>query len=386
MSTHAETASKIVAASTGVFRRALNGEPLAVPPIWLMRQAGRYHAHYRQLRARHSFETLCREPALAAEVAMGPMRDFDFDAAILFSDLLFPLEAVGFGLSYEDGPPKLDGTVTMDRIARLRPLEEALPRLAFQRDALRATRAQLPADKGLLGFVGGPWTLFVYAVEGTHSGPLARAKASPDLYRAFADRMVPLLLENIRLQFEGGADAIMIFDTAAGELLPEVFQRDIAPDLKTMAGAFPKRLGYYAKGLRPAHLAFRDAARRRFVDDLAGLGLDPHWDLARALRHRPGPGFVQGNFDPALLRLTGAALDHAIDAFLAPLVALDANVRRGWICGLGHGVLPGTPEDSVRTFVTRVRDHFGRSQGPKVPGSQGPTVSGSQGPVPSEGP
>ena len=104
------------------------------------------------------------------------MRDFDFDAAILFSDLLFPLEALGFGLSYDDGPPRLDGSLTFDRVAQFRPLPDALERLRFQGEAMHATRARLPADKALLGFVGGPWTLFVYAVEGTHAGPLSRAK------------------------------------------------------------------------------------------------------------------------------------------------------------------------------------------------------------------
>jgi uroporphyrinogen decarboxylase len=331
-----------------------------------MRQAGRYHRPYQELRARYSFDALCRRPELAAEVAMGPMRDFDFDAAILFSDLLFPLEALGFGLSYDDGPPKLDARLTFERIAGFRPLGEALARLTFQQEALQATRALLPADKGLIGFVGGPWTLFVYAVEGTHAGPLAHAKSSLDLYRAFADRMVPLLVENIRLQFDGGADVVMIFDTAAGELAPEVFREAVGPDLAALTSAFPRQLGYYAKGLRAEHLRPRTSelgpqaagAGRLFIDDLAGLGVDKDWDLAGTLGTQPRVGFVQGNFDPQLLHLTGEALERAIDRFLAPLLPLDAEARRGWICGLGHGVLPGTPEASVRTFVRRVREAF----------------------------
>ena len=104
---------------TNSFRRALAGEAQRIPPIWLMRQAGRYHRPYQELRQQHGFEDLCRVPELSAEVAMGPIRDFDFDAAILFSDLLFPLDALGMALSYDDGPPKLDGPLTPDRIARL---------------------------------------------------------------------------------------------------------------------------------------------------------------------------------------------------------------------------------------------------------------------------
>jgi uroporphyrinogen decarboxylase len=342
-----------------LFLRAVRGETVPVPPIWLMRQAGRYHRPYQALRARHSFETLCRDPSLAAEVAMGPIRDFDFDAAILFSDLLFPLEALGFGLSYDDGPPKLDGPLTPARLERFRPLDEALSRLRFQGEAMRATRALLPADKGLLGFVGGPWTLFVYAVEGTHAGALTRAKASLDLYRAFADRVVPLLVENIRLQFDGGADVVMIFDTAAGELAPDVFRDVIAPDLEAIAQAFPGRLGYYAKGVQAEHFSNGRFGIGPSADGAwAGVGLDMRWDLAKALVG-PRRGFLQGNFDPVTLQLTGEALDRAVGGFLAPLRELDPAVRRGWICGLGHGVLPGTPPESVRTFVRSVRQTFG---------------------------
>lgn len=334
-----------VTTRTGVFARALRGEALAVPPVWLMRQAGRYHSHYQRLRARHSFDALCRTPELAAEVARGPVADFDFDAAILFSDLLYPLEALGFGLSYDAGPPKLDGTLTFEFIERFRPLAEAVARLDFQRQAMTLTRAQLPSDKGLIGFVGGPWTLFVYAVEGTHAGALAAAKSAPELYRAFADRMVPLLVENIRLQFSGGADVVMLFDTAAGELSSDEFARITGSDLEAIARAFPGRLGYYAKG--------RTHARGPF----AGYGYDASWDLAEVLR-RPRTGFVQGNFDQRLLTRSGAELDTALDAFLAPLQVLTPEQRRGWICGLGHGVLPPTPESSVRTFVARVRETF----------------------------
>jgi uroporphyrinogen decarboxylase len=334
------------------FHRALAGEPQPVPPIWLMRQAGRYQRSYQALRQQHSFEALCRVPELAAAVTLAPVTEFDFDAAILFSDLLFPLEALGLGLSYASGGPVLDAPLTPDRLRTFRSLDDALPHLLFQKDAMAASRAAVPAGKALLGFVGGPWTLFVYAMEGTHAGPLARAKASPHLYRAFAERIVPLLCENIRLQFEGGADVVMVLDTAAGELSPAMFRSQIAPDLLTIARAFPSRLGYYAKGSHPSQMpSLADGP-------WAGWGVDARWDLASALADRPVRGFVQGNFDPALLLLARGDLDPAIAAFLEPLRRLDLAARRGWICGLGHGVLPGTPEDHVRRFVGAVREAF----------------------------
>jgi uroporphyrinogen decarboxylase len=334
------------------FQRALAGEPQAVPPIWLMRQAGRYHRAYQELRRRHGFEELCRVPDLAAEVAMGPIRDFDFDAAILFSDLLFPLEALGMSLSYADGPPKLDGPLDRDRIASFRTLDEAVGRLQFQPDAIAATRALLPADKGLIGFVGGPWTLFVYAMEGSHAGAMRIAKSSWSLYRRFAERITPLLHRVIANQLGAGADVVMILDTAAGDLPPSYFHREVAPQLTGLAEAFANRVGYYTKAGHPA--LFGDAMG---AAPWAGIGVDSRWDLT-ALLKRPGRGFVQGNFDPAWLFLPEPVLSAALAEFLDPIAALDLNDRRGWICGLGHGVLPGTPESAVQTFVSTVRRRF----------------------------
>lgn len=335
------------------FQRTLDGDAVGVPPIWLMRQAGRYHRPYQALRLQHRFEDLCRVPELAADVAMGPIRDFDFDAAILFSDLLFPLDALGMALSYDDGPPRLDGPLTSARIAGFRPLAEALPRLQFQGDAVTATRGMLPADKGLIGFVGGPWTLFVYAMEGSHAGPMRIAKSSWELYRGFAARAVPLLREAIAMQLNAGADVVMILDTAAGDLPPSYFHRDVAPDLCGLARAFPKRVGFYAKASHPAQFAppMSDAP-------WAGFGIDSRWDLASILAERRRQGFVQGNFDPAWLFLPPSDLNRALSDYLRPIVALDDDRRRGWVCGLGHGVLPGTPEVAVHTFVETVREVF----------------------------
>jgi uroporphyrinogen decarboxylase len=335
---------------TNAFQRALAGEPQQVPPIWLMRQAGRYHRPYQELRKRHRFEDLCRVPELAAEVALGPIRDFDFDAAILFSDLLFPLEALGMSLSYDAGPPKLDGPLDQQRITRFASIAEAAERMQFQADAIAHTRAMLPAEKGLIGFVGGPWTLFVYAMEGSHAGPMRVAKSSWALYREFAARVTPLLRTVIERQLNAGADVVMILDTAAGELPPSYFHREIVPDLAHLALASPRRVGYYTKAAHPAHYGTAMAAA-----PWAGIGVDSRWDLARLLAEPGRTGFIQGNFDPAWLFLPEADLQSALTSFLDPIAALSETGRRGWICGLGHGVLPGTPEPAVRAFVETVR-------------------------------
>src|SRR6266446_5407678 len=236
------------------FQNALARRPQSVPPIWMMRQAGRYHRHYQELRQKHSFMDLCKQPELAAQVALGPVMDFDFDAAILFSDLLFPLEALGMGLDYTDRGPQLGWQLNPETLAQLHSIEDAWPHLLFQGDAMQATRELIPSDRSLIGFVGGPWTLFVYAVEGSHKGSLATSKSLLSLFPKFCEVMVPLLARNIELQLNNGAELVMIFDTAAGELPPGVFRTMVVPQLQEMTRKGPSRIGYYSKGTQPAHL------------------------------------------------------------------------------------------------------------------------------------
>ncbi len=342
-----------MAIANPLFQKACAREAQKVPPIWMMRQAGRYHAHYQNLRAQHSFMDLCKIPELAAETARGPIADFDFDVAILFSDLLFPLEALGMGLSYLDGPPKLGWHLDAENLSNLRSLEEALPHLAFQKAALQATRSVLPRDKSLIGFVGGPWTLFSYACQGSHSGGLQETKAKMDLFEPFMKSLLPLLIENIRLQKEGGAEVVMIFDTAAGEVSAQLFTELILPQLEKLAAAFPAFLAYYSKGTLPDHFKFQSP------QSWVGFGFDHRWDIKKRLEES-AHGFVQGNFDQSLFFLETASYKKELDRYLAPLLELSPEKRRGWVAGLGHGVLPKTPETHVRYYVDRVRDVFGR--------------------------
>lgn len=330
------------------FQNALARRPQSVPPIWMMRQAGRYHRHYQALRQKHSFMDLCKQPELAAEVALGPVMDFDFDAAILFSDLLFPLEALGMGLEYTDQGPRLGWNLNAKSISRLRSIDDAWPHLLFQGEAVRATRDRLPADRSLIGFVGGAWTLFVYAVEGSHKGTLAASKRLLALFPEFCEVMVPLLTRNIELQLSNGAELVMIFDTAAGELPPEVFRTMVVPQLKLMTTKDSARIGYYSKATQPAHLRHSLFTGGK----LGGVGVDYRWEMVEALKMFP-EGFVQGNFDPALLLCDKVELQRRLAGYLEPLKDQE---REGWVCGLGHGVLPGTPEENVRLFVQTVRE------------------------------
>jgi uroporphyrinogen decarboxylase len=326
------------------------------PPVWMMRQAGRYHRHYQNLRAKHSFMELCKTPELAAEVAWGPVQDFDFDVAILFSDLLFPLEALGLGLEYTDQGPKLGFQLTSETIKKLIPWPAALKQLEFQKEAVRLTREKIPAQKSVIGFVGGPWTLAVYAVEGSHAGNLIQSKKQPQLFRDFSEILLPLLIENIRLQLDGGAETVMIFDTAAGELSPDDFQNAVVPLLKKMAEAFPGRLGYYSKGTQPAHL-LSAKGESLLSAPWAGVGVDHRWRL-KEFFPLSQKGFVQGNFDQSLLHLPAKEFEIRFRDYLKPFQELSGEQRAGWVCGLGHGVLPKTPEDNVRRFVQIVRESF----------------------------
>src|SRR5437764_625578 len=256
------------------FQNAMARRAQSTPPIWLMRQAGRYHKHYQALREKYSFMDLCKRPELAAHVALGPVLDFDLDAAILFSDLLFPLEALGMGLEYTDAGPQLGWKLTSQTRSRISDIDEAWPHLLFQGDAVRETRALLPADKSLIGFVGGPWTLFVYAVEGTHKN-VERAVKELKLFEQFCDTLVPLLIRNIESQLANGAEVVMIFDTAAGELAPEVFKDTVVPQLERLALSFPSKLGYYSKRTNREHLSHSLFTGGTW----SVIGVDHHWDL-----------------------------------------------------------------------------------------------------------
>jgi uroporphyrinogen decarboxylase len=337
------------------FGNALRGNPQKTPPVWFMRQAGRYHAHYQALRRQHSFMELCKQPKLAAQVALGPIEDFDFDVSIFFSDLLFPLEAMGMGLTYTDTKgPELGWHVdSLDAVRRLRPADEAIEGLRFQRDALDATRRVLPPSKSLIGFIGSPWTLFTYAIQGRHAGSLAEVKAKLALFPAFCDVLVPLLERNIELQFEGGAEIVMVFDTAAGEIPPGLYRELVIPQLERLAHSYRGRLGYYSKTTQSSY--FGDAIWTNGT--FAGRGVDHRWDLPQELRERR-PGFLQGNFDEALLFTTPAEFESLVDRYLEPFTKLSPEQRAGWVCGLGHGVLPKTPEANVRRFVQKVRETF----------------------------
>ena len=333
------------------FSNAVAKKPQSCPPIWMMRQAGRYHPPYQKLRKDHSFIELCKKPKLAAEVAMGPMEDFDFDVAILFSDLLFPLEGLGMGLDYNPGPSLGWHLSEFDDLKKMNSQSQVMETLAFQKEAVAETRKVLPEGKSLIGFVGGSWTLFVYAVCGSHKGSLIEAKTRLELFKAYNEIMVPILKENIQMQLDGGAEVVMILDTAAGELSPGVFNDYVVPSLIEISKAQPGRLGYYSKASTAAHLE-----KLWKESQFSGFGYDHRWDLAKFFSK--SPGLTQGNFDQTMLFLKPDEFERELHKYLEPLKALSPEERAGWVCGLGHGILPKTPNENVHSFVRIVRETF----------------------------
>lgn len=337
-----------------LFQNALQKKVQQTPPIWFMRQAGRYHKHYQALRAKYSFETLCREPELAAQVALGPIQDFDFDVSILFSDLLFPLDALGMGLSYSDVGPKLEQSLNTGFQIKNFNLEESLSQLSFQAQALKLTRQMLPTNKSLIGFVGGFWTLFVYAAEGGHAGSLIPAKSLFPKSPEFINILCKLIEANIDMQLKAGAEVVMVFDTSAGEISSLFYKTHIAPKLIQWAHQFPGRLGYYSKGTQPSFFG-----QDFILAPWAGRGVDHRWSIAETLvSARQNHGFIQGNFDQALLFQDTQNFTQNLKTYMDSLKELSQEERAGWVCGLGHGVLPKTPEQHVKLFVETIRKEF----------------------------
>jgi uroporphyrinogen decarboxylase len=325
-------------------------------PVWFMRQAGRYHSHYQAIKKNSDFMTMCKDPQLACEVTLGPIEDFKFNAAILFSDLLFPLEQLGFGLSYKSGPPTLEWHLeSIEDVKKIKPIESARKFFAFQGEACKLLREKLPKDVTLLGFVGAPFTLYTYAVEGSHSGNLVSAKKGlyDGRFEQFTKILIPELLEEMLIQAENGAQAIALFDTAAGELSPQDYKELVVPKISALVKSFkeksPKtKLIYYSKHTQPQHIKVLD------LTHIDVIGVDWRCDLVEIQKLLPPHVFIQGNFDPSWLHLNWDLLEKKANAYYDDLRARGLDFSR-WVAGLGHGVLIQTPEENVRKLVKLIQ-------------------------------
>ena len=334
------------------FSNAINKVPQKVPPIWFMRQAGRYHSHYQGLRKKHSFVELCKQPELAAEVAMGPINDFDYDVAILFSDILFPLESLGLKLDYKPGPT-FENLLTPDSLKNLDSSDKIVDDMKFQSNALSITRDALSENKSLVGFVGGPWTLLSYGTGIKNETNIDDLHKNEFYEKLLYDVLIPALYQIIEMQLKSSAEIVYMFDTNASQLQSNYFIGKYIEEIKEgIFSAFPNQVAYFCKE-NPILVDPKSNLKYQ----LAGMVYGENEGLETILPKLES-GFLQGNFDPKNLLLPEKEFQFEVDNFIKIFRNLSDTERSGWVCSLSHGVLPKAREDNVRYFIEKVRSNF----------------------------
>ncbi|MEX2653258.1 MAG: uroporphyrinogen decarboxylase [Acidimicrobiia bacterium] len=320
--------------------RALQGQPLDRPPIWFMRQAGRYLPEYRELRSRYTFDQAMRSPTMAAEITLQPIRRFPLDAAIVFSDIMAPLTAMGVEVDFDPGP-KL-GRLRLEEVARLGELDPA--RVEFVAETVATVRASVDLDVTTIGFAGGPVTLLAYLLEGGGSQQfpnLRRVLHSEDPSGALAV-LAAAMRTYLAAQIDAGAQVVQLFDTWAGLLSTDHFQRWAAPAARHALAGLGVPTIYFVPG----------AAHLLEMFQLVGAtayGVDWRLPLGESWR-RVGEGHsIQGNLDPAVLLSDPDTVRSGTVRVLE-----EAAGRPGHIFNLGHGVLPDSPVENVEMMVETV--------------------------------
>jgi uroporphyrinogen decarboxylase len=320
-------------------------------PIWIMRQAGRYLPEYRALRAKVEFEALTRTPQLAAEVTLQPLRRYPLDAAILFSDIMTPLQGMGVPLTFEPAPVVREPIRTPAQV-------EALPSLVPERDVpfvletIRLVRSGLPRGVPLIGFAGAPFTLMCYLVSGRPSKEFAAPRrllyAQPLMAEELLMRLADAMAKYLAAQARAGAQALMLFESWAGLLAPREFARFALPAVRRTVAALR------ASGVPLIYYVNQGAALMSEVAQLEVDVVGVDWRLGLSqVRRILGPSrAVQGNLDPAALFAPPEAMREQVDAVLA-----EAGPAPGHIFNLGHGIWPDTNPDAVARLVDYVHEH-----------------------------
>ena len=323
------------------------------PPVWLMRQAGRYLPEYQATRRKAgSFWTMCMTPELAVEVTLQPIRRFDLDAAIIFSDILVVPFALGQAVRFEEGHgPILDPFGGAQRL--IRDQQEWRVRLDPVYQAIGEARAALASGKALIGFAGAPWTLAAYMLEGKGSPDQRAAKLAayrdPESFTILIDSLVEAVAWHLLRQFEAGADVVQLFDSWAGGLPESAFKTWVVEPNRRVVGIVRKSrpnakiIGFPRAATETGYL---DYVRSTGVD---GLSIDTAASMPWAVAHLAQQVALQGNLDPIALIAGGSALDRAVDEILA------VTEGKPFIFNLGHGILPETPPENVARLVNRIR-------------------------------
>jgi len=328
----------------------LNGEAVWPPPVWLMRQAGRYLPEYRELRAQAGdFLKLCMNPALAAEVTLQPVRRYGFDAAILFSDILILPMALGQKLRFAEGEgPQMPPIENLAQLDLLKLDAAAAAATAPIMETVRLVRAQLPEQTALIGFAGGPFTVACYMLDGKGGGefPVTRMLAyeNPALVEGVIALLVEATVAYLQAQIDAGADCVMLFESWAGILPASQFRKlVIEPNRQIVARLKNENLGLKVIGFpRLAGLLLGEYVRGTGVD---AVGLDSVTDPAAAIAACPAGTVFQGNLDPLLMRVGGQALVDGVKA------VLDGFRGQRHIFNLGHGITPDVKPETVTELM-----------------------------------
>lgn len=319
---------------------ALRRRPLPRPPVWIMRQAGRYLPEYRELRARHSFQEAVSTPTVAAEITLQPIRRFGMDGAVIFADIMTPLEAMGVEMTFDPGPRLRSHT-----LAEVAGLGELDPdRVGFVAETIRRVRREVGDETAVIGFCGAPFTLLAYLVEGGGSKDFARVRGEVRGDPSGAAEALGVLGRAMRsyldLQVDAGVDVIQIFDTWAGMLDREGFTGLAAPAAASLVAETPSI--YFAPGA--GHTLDRQG-----VVGATGYGVDWRIPLIEAW-DRLGEVAVQGNLDPAVLMTDQATVRREVRRLLE-----EVGSRPGHIFNLGHGIDHRTPVENVEALVAEIR-------------------------------
>jgi len=331
--------------------KALRGEKVERPPVWMMRQAGRYLPDYIKLREKYDFFTRCQTPELATAITLQPVDQVGVDAAIIFSDILVIPQAMGMEVLMEEGKgPSLPKTIKTKQDIDALITTGAEESLKYVMDALALTRKELNGRVPLIGFAGAPWTILCYMIEGKGSKTWEKAKqfayTNPELAHLLLQKITDITIDYLRAQVRAGADTVQVFDSWAGSLSPEDFKAFAQPYLFKIAEAvkeeapvilFPKGSWYALKEISESAAS--------------GVGID--WCITpQFARELTGNKItIQGNFDPAKLLAPVPEIKKAVKKMI------DAFGTQRYIANLGHGITPNVPVDHARAFVEAVKEY-----------------------------
>ena len=323
--------------------QALRRQPLDRPPIWFMRQAGRYLPEYMELRQRHTFQEAVHTPGVAAEITLQPVRRFDLDAAIIFSDIMTPLEAMGIEVEFNPGPSL--APMSIEQVADLPEFDPV--RVDFVAEAIGEVKAALPSSTALIGFAGAPTTLLAYLLEGGGSKEFlalrGALKSKPTIAQEALDKVGRAMSSYLQMQVDAGADVVQLFDSWAGILSVNDFVDFALPAARTALEYQTCPTIYFAP--HGPHLLehFEGVGA-------TGYGVDWRLPLGRAWQRIGLSHPVQGNLDPAILMTNPDRIRSAVSEILT-----EADGRPGHIFNLGHGINRHSPVENVAAMVAAVR-------------------------------